>query len=110
MENEAKGEPGPMRILVTNAGSSSLKVTCFDSGDMRAVARGMVERIGHASPVLHFRPEGGPPEKRPVSAADAGQALRVLVECLAKAGPGDTDPLGDHRPWWATGWCTAARI
>ncbi|MCX7634470.1 MAG: hypothetical protein N2Z74_01835, partial [Syntrophales bacterium] len=36
----------PMRILVDNSGSSSLKFTLFDTTQAQAVLEGLVERIG----------------------------------------------------------------
>lgn len=36
----------PMRILVVNCGSSSLKYAVFETGNPASIARGMVERIG----------------------------------------------------------------
>ncbi|MCF8032831.1 MAG: acetate kinase [Desulfarculaceae bacterium] len=80
-----------MKILVTNAGSSSLKITCFAAEGLQEVAKGMVERIGQASPALRFSQNGGQVASRPVEAADAGQALRALVACLGEAGLNGAD-------------------
>ena len=82
-----------MKILVVNAGSSSLKITCFAGEGCQVLAKGMVERIGHVSPVLHLSLGKGPTRTLPVEAAHAGQALRALVAGLREAGPQGADPL-----------------
>lgn len=100
-----------MRILVFNAGSSSLKFKLFEAdavdtaevaalkpGDlasfepcMRAVARGLVERVGTSDPRLTYArldAEGealaGAVSDKPVEAADASQALSVALAALTE--------------------------
>ncbi len=77
----AFGASVPMRILVVNCGSSSLKYTYFDTGSETPVIRGMIERIGTAE-ARHVceRPSGKMEEKIPQ--ADHERAFRAAAAAL----------------------------
>ena len=45
-----------MKILVVNAGSSSLKYQLFDMDERRVLAKGLCEKIGLSGAVTHKRP------------------------------------------------------
>ena len=47
-----------MNILVINAGSSSVKFTCMNSEDFTVLASGLVERIGLAGTLFHYKRNG----------------------------------------------------
>ncbi|WP_211744966.1 acetate kinase [Paenibacillus sp. Marseille-Q4541] len=47
-----------MKILVINAGSSSLKYQVYDMTDESVLAKGLVERIGMDSSILNHKPTG----------------------------------------------------
>jgi len=64
-----------MRVLVLNAGSSSLKFALTDAEEERHLLRGRVERVGEAESLLVL---GG--EKIPVSAPDHRAALQAVLE------------------------------
>ncbi|MCB2228238.1 MAG: acetate kinase [Desulfarculaceae bacterium] len=81
-----------MKALVINAGSSSLKLTCFETQGFRVLAKGQVERIGQESPALHYSLNGGPLQSLPVEAAHTSQALYALASALDQPGP-DGAPL-----------------
>lgn len=77
----------PMKILVINCGSSSLKYQLFDTADAKVFARGLIEKIGeegtrlshrsHRGEVTQLLPPGGHREAftamlRELSSAQAG--------------------------------------
>ncbi|MFD3258899.1 acetate/propionate family kinase [Paenibacillus lentus] len=47
-----------MKVLVINAGSSSLKYQLYDMTDESVLAKGLVERIGMDSSILNHKPTG----------------------------------------------------
>ncbi len=63
-----------MKVLVLNAGSSSLKFTLYSMGNEQALAKGQVERLGSDNPQLQYKrhdgliKEGNPPVKNHVDA------------------------------------------
>jgi acetate kinase len=71
-----------MRILVVNAGSSSVKFTCFGAGTTEVLAMGMVERIGQAGTRLHYRTHKGVDISREVEIKDTSQAVAALAGSL----------------------------
>ena len=44
-----------MKILICNAGSTSLKFKLWDMPERRALAEGKVERVGTDSAIFHYR-------------------------------------------------------
>jgi acetate kinase len=77
-----------MYILVFNAGSSSVKFTCFGSGPDQILAEGMVERIGLQGTMLHYQASGGKSIKREVDLSTTGEAANALGQCLVDADSG----------------------
>lgn len=71
-----------MKILVVNAGSSSLKYQLLDSENAEVFAKGLCERIGMEGAVLTHRPEGR--EKVVIEAPmpDHAEAIRLVLEAL----------------------------
>jgi acetate kinase len=47
-----------MKILVLNCGSSSIKFQLFEMDEEQVLAKGLVEKIGHADAVLTYAPAG----------------------------------------------------
>ena len=72
-----------MRVLVLNAGSSSLKVDLVDTASREAVAQGLVERIGSVSSLGHFGPVGAKKNREAVAAPDHAAALAFVLAKLA---------------------------
>ena len=64
-----------MRVLVLNAGSSSLKFALTDTEEKRHLLRGRVERVGEAESLLVL-----PGKRIPVSAPDHRAALAAALE------------------------------
>jgi acetate kinase len=77
-----------MKILILNAGSSSLKFQLFDMDNLEVLASGMIEQIGeqpsHAE--LKFRDKSGTKREIVVTAAiaDQGEALESMVALFDK--------------------------
>ncbi|WP_457636532.1 acetate/propionate family kinase [Oceanithermus sp.] len=69
-----------MKVLVLNAGSSSLKFSLTNTTSKEHEIRGSVERIGLHDPVLRL---GG--SSRPVAAADHRQALEAVLGHVPKS-------------------------
>ena len=73
-----------MKILVINAGSSSVKFTLFDTQGETLLAKGLIERINTPNTVLHFSNHKGQKFDRDISAnsyeAAISQACLALVD------------------------------
>ena len=73
-----------MKVLVINAGSSSLKFTLFDmsNGAEQVIASGLVERVGTDKPNLSYkRPDGFKQEESP-KVQNHGDALKAVCAKL----------------------------
>lgn len=70
-----------MKILVINAGSSSIKFQLFEMPEGAVLAKGMVERIGAADAGLSYKQSGQERSKK-VPAKDHHQAMAVIMETL----------------------------
>ncbi len=73
-----------MKVLVVNAGSSSLKYQLIEMQDESVLCRGGIERIGlDGSFIKHVYGAGEHRIERPL--ADHTAAFRLLIECLTDA-------------------------
>ena len=70
-----------MKILVVNAGSSSLKYQLFDMETEKVMAKGLCERIGLDGKVTH-QVAGKLKYEAECLMNDHGEAIRVLKELL----------------------------
>lgn len=70
-----------MKILVVNAGSSSLKYQLFDMNDESVLAKGLCERIGIDGIVTHKRPDK-PDYKAEVNFPDHKAAIECVLSLL----------------------------
>ena len=73
-----------MKILVLNAGSSSLKYQLFNMESSEVLAKGLCERIGAGGTVTHKKP-GAEPFYEETDLADHGVALSRVLELLSSA-------------------------
>lgn len=71
-----------MKVLVINAGSSSLKYQLFDMEGESVLAKGKVERIGMESAILCHEPAGKPEIREAEEILDHTAAIRKLVAAL----------------------------
>ena len=70
-----------MKILVVNAGSSSLKYQLFDMENGEVLAKGLCERIGIDGKVTHKRP-GKEPYKADASLGNHKDAIELVLKLL----------------------------
>ena len=73
-----------MKILVLNAGSSSLKYQLFDMDTSAVLAKGACERIGAGGTITHKRPDAEPFFEE-LDLKDHGVALARVLELLCSA-------------------------
>ena len=73
-----------MKILVVNAGSSSLKYQLFDMETGEVLAKGLCERIGIDGAVTHKRP-GKSDYKASAPLADHKAAIELVLSLLTDA-------------------------
>ena len=72
-----------MKILVVNAGSSSLKYQLFDTADYSVAAKGICERIGEAVGVLdHKNLVKGTRTKNEQPIATHTDAIKIVIDAL----------------------------
>ena len=76
-----------MKILVLNAGSSSLKYQLFDMNDGAILAKGLCERIGTSGSLTHKK-TGDAPFCEELPLPDHGAALSRVLELLVSADHG----------------------
>ncbi len=73
-----------MKVLVVNAGSSSLKYQLFDTSDNSVIAKGICERIGIGGEITH-KMAGREDYHKVVDMADHTEATKILIETLTDA-------------------------
>ena len=74
------------RILVINAGSSSLRVALFQKASKEAVLSAMIERIGAGEALLRIDAPDTPTRTEPIAANDHAGALTALLARLEREG------------------------
>lgn len=75
-----------MKILVLNAGSSSIKYSLFAMSDRRVLLSGILERIGEAMAIHRYRLRDAEPVCVEMPLASHQQALQTLFSSLAASG------------------------
>lgn len=86
-----------MHIIVVNAGSSSVKLTCFGPTVESVMAAGMVERIGLDGTLLHFHAGERKPLEKPVHIGNTAEAVAALARHLVAPGVGCLESLESVR-------------
>lgn len=71
-----------MKILVINAGSSSIKYQLYDMKDESVLASGRVERIGTESSIVTHEPAGKPGVREVSEILDHVTAVRCVLDLL----------------------------
>lgn len=82
-----------MKILVLNAGSSSLKYSLFDMAARTALLSGLIERIGEAESSHRYRLGTSAPQQQALTCRDHGQALQTLFSLLRATLPSGLSEL-----------------
>ena len=77
-----------MKILVINAGSSSLKYQLIDMDTEQVLAKGLCERIGIADSKLNHTPAGGEKIVIAQDMKDHSDAIRMVLDALTDANHG----------------------
>ena len=70
------------KVLVINAGSSSLKFMLFDMATEGMLAKGLVERIGAPNANLVYQRAGSPKTEQGIAAENHGKALAMACKML----------------------------
>jgi acetate kinase len=86
-----------MNIIVVNAGSSSVKLTCYGPTVDSVMATGMVERIGLSGTLLHYQAGELAPVKIPVNIRNTAEAVAGLAQHLVDPHVGCLNSLKDVR-------------
>ncbi len=71
-----------MKVLVVNAGSSSLKYQLFDMENGSVLAKGICERIGIDGLIEHRLGEDGEKNKRELDMPNHAVAMKIVVDTL----------------------------
>ncbi len=71
-----------MKILVINAGSSSLKYQLIDTADNRVIAKGLCERIGIENSKLTYKPSGKEGFELVQNMKDHTDAIKLVLDAL----------------------------
>ncbi len=71
-----------MKVLVVNAGSSSLKYQLFNTENDEVLAKGLCERIGIDGKIEHRLGENGEKHKRDIAMPNHSVAMKIVVEAL----------------------------
>lgn len=77
-----------MKILVINAGSSSLKYQLIDMETEKVLAKGLCERIGIEGSKLNHTPDGGEKNVIEKNMKDHSDAIKMVIEALTDANYG----------------------
>ncbi len=74
-----------MKVLVVNAGSSSLKYQLFETETGAVLAKGICERIGIDGLIEHRLGENGEKSKRELAMPNHAVAMKIVVDTLTDA-------------------------
>lgn len=83
-----------MKVLVINAGSSSLKFTLFRMRNEAVLAKGIVERIGSDGPFMRYETNGDKHEQKAL-VANHGEALALVCRTLVNREHGVLESLDE---------------
>ena len=92
-----------MKVLVVNAGSSSLKYQLFDTDSSKVLAKGNCERIGIAGSRIIHKTSGKEAFISEVPLSDHSDAIKLVVETMLDSehgcikSPKEIEAIG-HRP------------
>lgn len=84
-----------MKILVINAGSSSLKYQLYDMADESVLAKGLVERIGMDSSILTHKPTGKEEVTEVSDILEHTTAMRKVLDKLMDKTHGVLDSIDE---------------
>ncbi len=73
-----------MKILVINAGSSSIKYALFKFPSKKCLLKGSVEKIGEKQSYHYYQVKNKPLEKQKLKLENPTQAFKIIIEMLKK--------------------------
>lgn len=74
-----------MKVLVVNAGSSSIKYQVFDMADESVLAKGLVDRVGIPGTTLEHKPTGKDEVVIKKDLPDHTEGMKLVLEVLVNA-------------------------
>lgn len=83
-----------MKILVINAGSSSVKYQLMDMDNEQVIAKGLAERIGIEGSNLQHRPVGKPAVRIEQPMKDHTEAIKIVLKALTNPEHGVISDMG----------------
>ena len=84
-----------MKVLVVNAGSSSLKYQLFETENGAVLAKGICERIGIDGIIEHRLGEDGEKNKRELAMPNHAVAMKIVVDTLTDVTLGCLSDMGE---------------
>lgn len=84
-----------MKVLVVNAGSSSLKYQLFETENGAVLAKGICERIGIDGLIEHRLGENGEKNKRNLDMPNHAVAMKIVVDTLTDPTLGCLSDMGE---------------
>ena len=84
-----------MKVLVVNAGSSSLKYQLFETENGAVLAKGICERIGIDGIIEHRLGEDGEKNKRQLDMPNHAVAMKIVVDTLTDKTLGCLSDMGE---------------
>ncbi len=84
-----------MKVLVINAGSSSLKFTMFRMGREQMLAKGVVERIGLKEPKLIYKRNDGLSLEEPAEVLNHEDSMKLVCQILVDPEKGVLESLSE---------------
>lgn len=84
-----------MKVLVINAGSSSLKYQLYNMTDESVLAKGLVERIGMDSSILNHKPTGKEEVTEVSEILEHTTAIRKVLDKLTDPEHGVIESIGE---------------
>ena len=84
-----------MKILVINAGSSSLKYQLFDMSNERVLAKGMCDRIGIEGGNFKQKVEGREDYKIDIAMKDHSEAIQLVIDTLVSKEQGVIESVAE---------------
>jgi len=86
-----------MKVLVVNAGSSSLKFTLFSMANQEVIAKGMLERVGSDKPHMIYSPTGQDTLEIDCTIKNHVEGLQLVCEKLTDPEVGVIKELSEVR-------------
>lgn len=83
-----------MKVLVINAGSSSIKYQLYQMPQAKVLAKGLVERIGEDTSELRQQSAGGTCTRN-VDIADHEEGMKLLLEALSEENNGPVSNISE---------------